>query len=273
MTLIEETLMYAGQSVVGQVRGHNEDALLCCPDVHLWAIADGMGGHECGEVASALALETLHAACAAGQTLVDAVHAANTAILAAAASASASQGLGMGMGMGTTLVAARFDGADFEIAWVGDSRAYRVGAEHIERMTRDHSWVQSMIDAGQMSPADARHHPQRNVILRCLGRDDQVLDVGLVRGSLGAHELLLLCSDGLTGELEDEQIQHLCRSAQTLDDLVAQLIDQANRMGGKDNISCIVLGRGTVPPQQETRARGFLSRLFTPRKAKTLDVR
>lgn len=267
MTLIEETLMYAGQSVVGQVRGHNEDALLCCPDLQLWAIADGMGGHECGEVASALALETLQAACAAGQTLGDAVHAANSAILAAAASVS------QGRGMGTTLVAARFDGADFEIAWVGDSRAYRVDAEHIERLTSDHSWVQAMIDAGQMSPANARHHPQRNVILRCLGRDDQALEVGVVQGSLGAHELLLLCSDGLTGELEDEQIQYLCRSAQTLDELVTQLIDEANRMGGKDNISCIVLGRGTVPPHPETRARGFLSRLFTPRKAKTLDVR
>ena len=265
MTLTEETLIYAGQSVAGQVRGHNEDALLCCPELNLWAVADGMGGHSCGEVASALALQSLQSACAAGETLVDAVHAANRAILAAAASDS------QGRGMGTTLVAVRFDGGDFDIAWVGDSRAYRVGAERIERLTRDHSWVQSMIDAGQMSPAEARDHPQRNVILRCLGRDDQLLEVGSMQGSLGSHELLLLCSDGLTGELDDEQIHRLCAAAQTLDELVTQLIGEANRLGGRDNISCVVLARNVPPPGEGARPRGFLSRLFNPRK-KPLDA-
>lgn len=259
MTLIEETLIYAGQSVAGQVREHNEDALLCCPDLNLWAVADGMGGHSCGEVASALALESLQNACAGGAPLVDAVHTANRAIIAAA-------GRGQGRGMGTTLVAVRFDGGDFDIAWVGDSRAYRVGAERIERLTCDHSWVQSMIDAGQMSPDEARKHPQRNVILRCLGRDDQALEVGMVQGNLGGHELLLLCSDGLTGELDDEQIHQLCSGAQTLDELVTQLIGEANRMGGKDNISCIVLARSLPPPCEESKPRGLLSRLFSLRK-------
>ncbi len=259
MTLTEETLIYAGQSVAGQVRGHNEDALLCCPDLNLWAVADGMGGHSCGEVASALALESLQSACADGAPLVDAVHAANRAIVVAA-------DRGQGRGMGTTLVAVRFDGGDFDIAWVGDSRAYRVGAERIERLTHDHSWVQSMIDAGQMSPDEAHNHPQRNVILRCLGRDDQALEVGVVQGHLGTDELLLLCSDGLTGELDDEQIHQLCSNAQTLDELVTQLIDAANRMGGKDNISCIVLARSVPPPSEESRPRGLLSRLFSLRK-------
>lgn len=260
MTLIEETLIYAGQSVAGQVRGHNEDALLCCPDLNLWAVADGMGGHSCGEVASALALETLRSACAVDASLVDAVHRANRAIVTAAASDS------QGRGMGTTVVAVRFDGGAFDIAWVGDSRAYRVGAERIERLTHDHSWVQSMIDAGQMSPGEARNHPQRNVILRCLGRDDETLEVGAIHGRLGTDELLLLCSDGLTGELDDEQIHQLCSNAQTLDELVTQLIDAANRMGGKDNISCIVLARSVPPPSEESRPRGLLSRLFSLRK-------
>jgi len=260
MSLNDEPLIYAGQSVTGQVRGHNEDALLCCPELNLWAIADGMGGHQCGEVASALALQSLHEACAAGVELVEAVHAANRAVLAVAASP------GEGRGMGTTLVAAQFSAADFVIAWVGDSRAYRISAEHIERLTRDHSWVQAMVDAGQLSAQAARSHPQRNVILQCLGRDDQQLEVGVLHGSLGVHELLLLCSDGLTGELTDEQIQQLCSNAHTLDELVAELIAQANRMGGKDNISCIVLGRGVAPASVEPRPRGFLSRLFNPRK-------
>jgi protein phosphatase len=258
-TLIEPPLIYAGHSVPGRVRGHNEDALLCCPQLGLWAIADGMGGHQSGEVASAQALHSLQHACGEGTELVEAVQLANREILALARA----QGSG---GMGTTLVAVRFAGADFAIAWVGDSRAYRVSAEHIERLTRDHSWVQTMVDAGQMSPEAARSHPQRNVILQCLGRDEQALEVGLLHGRLGEHELLLLCSDGLTGELDDLQIQQLCSNAQTLDELVTQLIAQANEMGGKDNISCIVLGRDAPQPSAPAAPRGFLSRLFTSRK-------
>lgn len=256
---MEQTLIYAGQSVPGRVRQHNEDALLCCPQLNVWAIADGMGGHQCGEVASGLALQVLQASCANGLALEAAVHAANQKILAVAHSQDQ-------RGMGTTLVAVKFDGAQFTIAWVGDSRAYRVSAGHIEQLTHDHSWVQTMIDAGQMSPEAARSHPQRNVILQCLGRDDQPLQVGLLQGSLGDHELLLLCSDGLTGELEDAQIQLLCSSAETLDELVTQLLAQANEMGGKDNISCIVLGRDAGAPSVEIKPRGLLSRLFTSRK-------
>ncbi|MHA6494691.1 PP2C family protein-serine/threonine phosphatase [Pseudomonas borbori] len=259
MTLIEKTLIYAGKSVTGRVRGHNEDALLCRPELNLWAVADGMGGHECGEVASALALETLHRACAEGAALVEAVHAANNAILDAAAHNT------QGRGMGTTLVAVQFIGTEFEIAWVGDSRAYRVNVDHIEPLTSDHSWVQTMIDAGEMSVETARSHPQRNVILQCLGRDDQALEVSVKRGSLGAHELLLLCSDGLTGELDDRQIHEICSTAHTLDDLVAELIGLANRMGGKDNISCIVLGRSATQPSEGARPRGFFRRLFNPK--------
>ena len=256
---MEQALIYAGHSVPGRVREHNEDALLCCPQLNLWAIADGMGGHQCGEVASALALHTLQAACANGLELVDAVHAANREVLAVAQADEQ-------RGMGTTLVAVQFNGAAFSLAWVGDSRAYRVSAGHIERLSHDHSWVQSMIDAGQMSPEEARRHPQRNIILQCLGRDDQPLQVGMQQGSLGEHELLLLCSDGLTGELEDAQIQQLCSSAQTLDGLVEQLLARANDMGGKDNISCIVLGRDAAAPSVAARPPGLLRRLFTSRK-------
>src|SRR3990167_1977239 len=242
---MEQALIYAGQSVPGRVRGHNEDALLCCPQLNLWAIADGMGGHQCGEVASALALQALQAA--------------SQAILSVARADEQ-------RGMGTTLVAVRFAGAAFSIAWVGDSRAYRVSAGHIHPLTHHHSWVQTMIDAGQMSVEAARSHPQRNVILQGLGRDDQPLEVGMLQGSLGEHELLLLCSDGLTGELEDAQIQQLCSNAQTLDELVEQLLAQANQLGGKDNISCIVLGRDAATPSVEAKPRGLLSRLFTSRK-------
>lgn len=262
MTPNQQPLVYAAQTVVGQVREHNEDAVLCCPELALWAVADGLGGHRRGEVASALALQALRSACAEGAELSAAVHAANRAVLAAAEADSECQG------MGTTLVAVRFAGADFQVAWAGDSRAYRVDADGIEQLSHDHSWVQAMIDAGQMSVEEARNHPQRNVIFQCLGRPDQTLEVGLVEGHLQPHELLLLCSDGLSGELSDAQIQQRCASAHTLDELVTQLIDQANQLGGHDNISCIVLGCDQTPvePVEDPRPRGFLSKLFKPLK-------
>lgn len=237
MTRIEKPLVYAAQTVVGRVRAHNEDAVLCCPELGLWAVADGLGGHGCGEVASALALHTLRSACAEGQDLLAAVHAANAAVLAAAAADSACRD------MATTLVAVRFAAADFQIAWVGDSRAYRVYADGIERLSHDHSWVQAMIDAGQMSVAEAREHPRRGVILQCLGQAERALEVGLVDGRLQPHERLLLCSDGLTGELSDGQIQRLCAGATALDELVAQLVERANQLGGHDNISCVLIAR------------------------------
>ncbi|AYC32276.1 serine/threonine-protein phosphatase [Pseudomonas cavernae] len=261
MTLTDEFIGYAAQTDTGRVRRHNEDAVLCCSELKLWAVADGMGGHQCGEVASAIALETLREATASGADLVAAIHAANAAILAAAGQDSNRRG------MGSAVVAVRFAGADFELAWIGDSRAYRVSADSIGQLTRDHSWVQAMVDAGEMSADEARSHPRRNVITHCLGRDEQALEVGLVQGTLGPGELLLLCSDGLTCELTDQQIQQLCATVSTLDGLVAQLIERANQLGGKDNISCIVLGRA-VPeqPVAEARPRSFLSKLLNLRK-------
>lgn len=263
MTPGQEPLGYAAQSVAGRVRDHNEDALLCRPALGLWAVADGMGGHSCGEVASAIALETLERELAAGLPLEVAVHGANRAVLEAAAGLDDER-----RGMGTTLVAVRFQGSDFELAWVGDSRAYRIDAAGIHQISRDHSWVQALVDAGQMTPAEARVDARRNVITQCLGRDDQELEVGLLNGSLQPGELLLLCSDGLSGELEDGEIHAQCNKARTLDGMVDQLIVLANSHGGRDNITCIVLGlpaqEQEVPP--EPPPRSFLSRLFKPRK-------
>ncbi len=255
-----QSLGFAAQSVAGRVRGHNEDAVLCLPELGLWAVADGMGGHECGEVASALALDTLRQSVVAGSGLESSIHAAHQAILAAAQEEG-------GRRMGSTVVAVRFVDADYEVAWIGDSRAYRISLDGIERLTRDHSWVQAMIDAGELSLAEARQHPRRNIVTQCLGQGEQELEVGRVQGSLAPGELLLLCSDGLTGELTDEQIQEVCAGAATLDELVDELIGLANRLGGKDNISCIVLGRSMAESTEiDARPRNFLSRWLHSRK-------
>ncbi|MDC7824409.1 protein phosphatase 2C domain-containing protein [Pseudomonas sp. BLCC-B13] len=255
-----QSLGFAAQSVAGRVRGHNEDAVLCLPELGLWAVADGMGGHECGEVASALALDTLRQSVVAGSGLESSIHAAHQAILAAVQEEG-------GRRMGSTVVAVRFVDADYEVAWIGDSRAYRISLDGIERLTRDHSWVQAMIDAGELSLAEARQHPRRNIVTQCLGQGEQALEVGRVQGSLAPGELLLLCSDGLTGELTDEQIQEVCAGAATLDELVDELIGLANRLGGKDNISCIVLGRSMAESTEiDARPRNFLSRWLHSRK-------
>lgn len=255
-----QSLGFAAQSVAGRVRGHNEDAVLCLPELGLWAVADGMGGHECGEVASALALDTLRQSVVAGSGLESSIHAAHQAILAAVQEEG-------GRRMGSTVVAVRFVDADYEVAWIGDSRAYRISLDGIERLTRDHSWVQAMIDAGELSLDEARQHPRRNIVTQCLGQGEQALEVGRAQGSLAPGELLLLCSDGLTGELTDEQIQDVCAGAATLDELVDELIGLANRLGGKDNISCIVLGRSMAESTEiDARPRNFLSRWLHSRK-------
>ena len=164
--------------------------------------------------------------------------------------------------MGSTLVAVRLNGDEFELAWVGDSRAYRIGSEHIEQLSHDHSWVQAMVDAGQMSAEEAREHPRRNVILQCLGQVGQAPEVGLLRVRLAPDELLLLCSDGLTNELDDAAIQRCCAEAATLEMMVEQLVGLANSHGGRDNISCIVLGLGPAAEPREASPPGLLRKLF-----------
>lgn len=250
------SLDFAGLTSPGQKRDHNEDALLCCPSLGLWAVADGMGGHQFGEVASALALQTLERAIADGAELHAAVHAAHHAVRTAAPRP----------GMGTTIVITLFNGADFQLAWVGDSRAYRVNAEGIVALSRDHSWVQAMIDAGELSPDDAARHSRRNVILQCLGRDETP-EVGLLSATLHPGELLLLCSDGLTGELTDADIHQQCTEADTLEQLVDRLIAVANARGGRDNITCIVLGRTLADPSALTLGQRVLHLLSKPLKS------
>ncbi|WP_044871517.1 protein phosphatase 2C domain-containing protein [Pseudomonas sp. LFM046] len=253
-----ESLGYAAQSITGCVRTHNEDALLCAPDLGLWAVADGMGGHQRGEVASAVAVAALRDAVAAGQRLESAVQSAHGAVVAAAA----------GSGMGTTLVAVKFDGAAFDLAWAGDSRAYRVGIDGITRLSHDHSLVQALVDAGELSPAQARRHPRRNVVTQCLGQMHQDLEVGCVTGTLAPGELLLLCSDGLTGELDDGEILDQCASAETLEALVAQLLNMACDAGGRDNITCIVLALNAPETiVAASRSNSFLSRLLKSRRS------
>ena len=219
---------------VGQVRTGNEDAYLLEPP--MYAVADGMGGHRGGEVASQLALTTIAESFRKGAVpLADQVQAANRAVFERA---GADRNLA---GMGTTLTAAVIEGGLAHLVHVGDSRAYLLRAGALRQLTDDHTLVNRMVKAGEITSAEAEVHPHRNVLVRALGTEPDVpldeQDVGLLEG-----DRLLLCSDGLTGMLTEEQIQAILESTSTAPQEAAdRLVVAANRAGGVDNITVVVL--------------------------------
>jgi protein phosphatase len=226
---------WASVTDIGRLRTHNEDSVLAQPP--LFVVADGLGGHEAGEVASSIAVETLrdHAPRRAdANALARAVRAANREVIRAA-----KEGVGRS-GMGTTLTAAIVEGGTIAIAHVGDSRAYLLHEGSLRRLSDDHSMVADMIRRGQLTEADARVHPNRSVITRALGTDsNMVADTYEIEASTG--DRLLLCSDGLTGMLEDPRIAELLGGYSDPGIAASELVAAANEAGGHDNISVIVV--------------------------------
>jgi protein phosphatase len=233
-----------GRSDTGRVRKNSEDHLLVDERLGLLIIADGMGGHAGGEVASALAAEAIatyvkgHLAESgpAEQTaalLHDAIRVADEAIWA---TADAHRGL---RGMGTTVVLALCQGDQVHIAHVGDSRAYLLDNGVLRQLTEDHSVVARLIKAGQLTPRKARSHPLRHQITRSLGNRQAVAELHCLTWQRG--DLLLLCSDGLTNMVQDHAIEKLILRAGTdVQAACEALIVQANAHGGHDNISVIL---------------------------------
>ena len=225
---------------IGRRRPQNEDGYLLLPEAGLFAVADGMGGHAAGEVASAMAIAAAAAfasdAAVTAPDLAEMVRAANRAIHAR----SAAEPDKTGMGTTLTVIALAKRDDTFLIAHVGDSRAYLFRGGRLQQLTRDHTWVQMQVDAGLLSPLQARVHPRANVITRSLGVEAAV-EPDLERGALQDGDLLMLCSDGLTGMLEDDEIAGLMQIAGALPQLGADLIDAANMRGGTDNITVVLI--------------------------------
>jgi Serine/threonine protein phosphatase len=218
----------------GQVREGNEDSYLVDRRLELFAIADGMGGHRAGEVASATALEGLQAAVDSGISVAGAVGRANTAVWDKASGDTSLAG------MGTTLTAAWSDGTTMTVAHVGDSRAYLLRADALQRVTVDHSLVEELIRDGKLTEEQAAVHPQRSIITRALGVDSSV-DVDVYSLVLQPNDRVMLCSDGLTSMVRANGIAEILRRESDPTAAANALVDAANEAGGDDNITVVVL--------------------------------
>jgi protein phosphatase len=221
---------WAAASDAGQVRAGNEDSAVAVEG--LFAVADGMGGHAAGEVASRVAVEALQASL--GDGIVAAVRSANEAVMARA---DADPSL---RGMGTTLCAVALVDGQLQVVNVGDSRAYLFRDGELVQITEDHNFVAQLEREGRLTAAEARVHPQRNIITRVLGNDPDVeVDLFPVDGYKG--DRFLVCSDGLFSELVDDQIAEVLRTHRAPQDAADELVRQANAGGGRDNITVVVV--------------------------------
>jgi len=239
------TNKYGSKTHTGNVRDHNEDAILADQNAGLWVVADGMGGHESGEVASAIACDVIHKQIASGSGLSTAIQASHHEILSAGQS-----GVGA-VGMGTTVVALQVHGNDFDIAWVGDSRIYLWDGEQLRQISKDHSLVQKLLDSGLLTPETARHHPDSNLIYQCLGTLELAdVQVDHISGQFLKNQQILLCSDGLSDEVEDTDIAKIFAAAGSEQDICERLVQAALDNTGSDNISVMVISAPDDAPEE-----------------------
>ncbi len=225
---------FGSRTDIGCLRDHNEDSLVVTPP--LFAVADGMGGHAAGEVASEIAVRVLSELAPEHpdvEALGRAIEEANRAVIQAAREGRGRQG------MGTTMTAAMLEGERLVIAQVGDSRAYLLHQGKLQQLTRDHSLMADMIEAGQLTPEEARTHPQRSVITRALGSDAH-LHPDIYEINVETGDRLLICSDGLSGMIFDDQIENTLRRVQDPQRCASQLVNEAIAAGGHDNVTLIV---------------------------------
>jgi serine/threonine protein phosphatase PrpC len=244
-----------GRTDVGRRRKINEDALLVAPDASLYAVCDGMGGHNAGEVASRMAIETIEGFVERSgvekeitwpwgldgglsfdaNRLKTAIRLANLKVFQAADNREDLTG------MGTTVVAALVSGATMTVGSAGDSRCYMARGDRLVQLTRDDSWVSAAVGEGILNSDDVERHPLRNVITKAVGARDSI-DLEVIEHQLEPGDLVLLCSDGLHGMLNDHELTRLLLPARdSLEETAASLIDAANEAGGRDNVTVILL--------------------------------
>ncbi|HEX9939487.1 MAG TPA: protein phosphatase 2C domain-containing protein [Longimicrobium sp.] len=236
----------AGATDVGRVRQHNEDSFVIDAQRGLFLVADGMGGHAAGEVASAIASEAVGAAMRQGvdaglradalaTAMADSFHAAHLSIVNYSLAKPETKG------MGTTLtVMVMCDDGSFRLGHIGDSRCYVLRDGELSQVSRDHTWVQREVDEGRLTDRGSRRHHLSHVLTRALGAD--TLDQpDVYSGTLLPGDIVLLCSDGLTGMLTDRMLRRILMREGELAERVAELIVDANARGGRDNITAVLV--------------------------------
>lgn len=244
---------FCARTDVGRVRSNNEDSVAVSHDARMVIVADGMGGYNAGEVASVMLVQILNRELrnrlvAAGpeadvalvrELLTTSVERANTAIYQAAKAHAHYAG------MGTTLVIGLFGDRRVVVGHIGDSRAYLLRGGTFRHLTRDHTWLQEQVDKGEMTPLQAQRSGMRSLLTRAVGVDPQVrLEVN--EFPVEAGDLFLFCSDGLTDSIEDDELAVLLRDPSPLPRLTERLVQQANALGGRDNISVLLVRAGAA---------------------------
>jgi len=238
-------LVHSARTDVGMIRSGNEDsfAVEADPERGLFVVADGMGGHAAGEVASEMAVQILQRELSdlrdiddpsASERVTSALKRANKAIHDRTIAEVDKQG------MGTTASVLIVAGHRYLIGQVGDSRVYLLRDGALRQLTKDHSYVQEQVDAGFLTPEQARYHPYSNVITRCVGASPEV-EPDIYTGDVRVGDLFLVASDGLTGMVDDRRLQQLLLARVAPERLVHLLISEANGRGGLDNITAIVV--------------------------------
>jgi PPM family protein phosphatase len=239
----------------GHVRSHNEDSggiYVNKAGQILAVVADGMGGHSAGDVASSLVTSSLHKSWVEEERLTspeetekwikDHIKQANEMVFQHALDNEACRG------MGTTVVAAVCTADFITIGHIGDSRCYLSNSYGFQQITEDHSLVNELVRSGQLSPEDAEHHPRKHVLLRALGTE-QKIDMDIKTINWEDNNYLLLCSDGLSNKVQDDELHQFLIEAESLEESVQALINLANERGGEDNISLAIVQNS--PEQQE----------------------
>ena len=243
-------LAVGARSDVGMIRSGNEDNFFAEADERrgVFVVADGMGGHAAGEVASEMAVQIVARNllplnsvldAAADDRMSQALKDANRAIYDRMLAEVDKQG------MGTTASVLAMSDNQYLIGQIGDSRIYLLRDGGLKQITKDHSYVQEQVDAGLLTPEQARYHPYSNVITRCVGASESV-DVDLYRGDMFPGDVFLVASDGLTGMVDDRRLQQLLMARSGPGRIVDALIAEANGRGGLDNITAIIVQVGTV---------------------------
>ena len=243
-------LSVGAKTDVGQIREANEDSYLV--DEPLFVVADGMGGHIAGDVASSTAVEVIssrssEASSEDPQTLAEILRGANHAIYEKSAS---EPGL---RGMGTTCTLILLDENRAHIAHVGDSRAYLLRDDSLRQLTEDHTLVARMVKEGRLRAEDAERHPQRSIITRALGVDAEV-EVDLATLDLQDGDRIMMCSDGLSSMIDDDTIAGVLRSEEDPQTAADSLVDLANRAGGEDNVTVVIIDSTEKPVRRRARA-------------------